>query len=660
MSPAAVAPPEEAPQREDDFDAPLRITLRAVVLGALTIAASLAYIVFVGQGYGVGSYVHSQFPMAVFMPFVIWLFLNIALKRISPLRALSRAELLTVFAMLWVVGTIPQLGWMTYWTSIMGAPSYFAAPENGWEETFFDYLPWHVFAVATARVIEPFWFGLPAGMDLPWDGWAGAIGHWLAVSMAMVVFGYCLFVLFQRQWVEGEKLAFPIASMALDLTRGFDDPGRMPLIFRSGRFWIGFALVFVPILYNIATHFTPGLLALDLYWKFYLIEVADGFILTFRVLPLVLALTYLCPVDILGSLVVFHLVGGIKQWLLQRVGFSLGEEGQRLGAAEILHMESYGALVFVALWSVWLARKHLGQLGRMVSSGAGDRGEVRRYRLALLGLVLSGAYVVGWGVSLGMSLPLSVAAFALIALTYFATAKLVAATGFAYLLPNKAHVKGKSFILDLIGSIHLSPRGLIAYQVFTSNAFFGTFRIPAWPAMPHIMRIFSLQRQPGWVTAVVLVAFPVGFLVAATATIQLAYSDGGSVFLGGKANRVFEEMVRLMNNRTVPEWGKWGIWCLGWLEAAAIAVLRSHFYWFPLHPVGLAFQTTFGTRLYWFSLLLVWLAKLVLLRYGGVRAFQNGKPFFYGLGIGYVAGVTLSVAVDLVWFPSQGHHMHGW
>ena len=660
MSAAAVAQFEETLPREEELDAPLRVTLRALILGAVTVAASFAYIVFVGQGYGVGSYVHSQFPMATFMPFVIWLFLNIAINRISPSRALSRAELLTVFSMLWVVGTIPQLGWMTYWTSIMAAPSYFAAPENSWAETFFDYLPWHVFAVATSRVIEPFWFGLPPGMELPWDGWMGAIGHWLGVSMAMVVFGYCLFVLFQRQWVEGEKLAFPIARMAMDMTRGFDDRGRMPLIFRSGRFWIGFALVFVPIIYNIATHFTPGLIALDLYWKFYYIEIAEGFSLIVRVLPLVLALTYLCPVDILGSLVVFHFLGAVKLWLLQRVGFSLGEEGQRLGPAEILHMESYGALVFVAMWSVWLARRHLAQVGRVVRSGRGDRGQVGLYRLALLGLLLSGGYVVGWGMSLGMSLPLSVAAFSLIALTYFATAKLVAATGFAYLLPNKAHVKGKSFILDLAGSIHLSPRGLIAYKVFTSNAFFGTFRIPAWPAIPHVLRIFSLRRQPGWVAAVVLAAFPVGFLVAAAGTIQLAYSDGGSVFLGGKANWVFEEMVRLMNNRTEPDWAKWGIWGLGWLEAAAVALLRSHYYWFPFHPVGLAFQTTFGTRLYWFSLMLVWVAKLVLLRYGGVRAFQRGKPFFYGLGIGYVAGVTLSVVVDIIWFPTQGHHMHGW
>ena len=140
---------------------PLQITARAIVLGALTIAANFYYIVNVGQRLGIGSYVHSQFPMATFMPFVLWLFLNTALRALWPRLALSRGELLTLFSMLWVVGTIPQLGWMTYWVSIVGAPSYFATAENQWEETFFDYLPWHVFANASPRVIDPFWFGLP-------------------------------------------------------------------------------------------------------------------------------------------------------------------------------------------------------------------------------------------------------------------------------------------------------------------------------------------------------------------------------------------------------------------------------------------------------------------------------------------------------------------
>ena len=103
-----------------------------------------------------------------------------------------------------------------------------------------------------------------------------------------------------------------------------------------------------------------------------------------------------------------------------------------------------------------------------------------------------------------------------------------------------------------------------------------------------------------------------------------------------------------------------GVWLTGFLEAAGLAYLRGRFHWFALHPVGLAFQYAPGLVHYWFSLLLVWIVKLTLLRYGGGGAYQAGKPFFYGLGVGYVAGVVLSGVIDAVWFPADGHRVHYW
>ncbi len=39
--------------------------------------------------------------------------------------------------------------------------------------TFFAYLPWQVGVPTSPEVIHSFWFGLPEGMALPWDAWAG-------------------------------------------------------------------------------------------------------------------------------------------------------------------------------------------------------------------------------------------------------------------------------------------------------------------------------------------------------------------------------------------------------------------------------------------------------------------------------------------------------
>ena len=211
---------------------PLTITARGVVIGVLTIAGWFYYLIlFMGINMASGTYVLSQYPMVAVIPFVIWLFLNAGLGRIWPALALTRGELLTVFSMTWIVGALPMWGWSDYWVAILGAPSFMATPENQWETLILPWMPWHAFPEPSARVIDTFWLGLAQGRPLPWDAWIGVIAQWVGASIAMVVFGLCLMILFHHQWVEHEKLTFPMAQMPLDLTRGFDGPGRMPELF---------------------------------------------------------------------------------------------------------------------------------------------------------------------------------------------------------------------------------------------------------------------------------------------------------------------------------------------------------------------------------------------------------------------------------------------
>ena len=53
------------------------ITLRGVLIGALTVALAIFYVIGIARRQGSGSYIHSQYPMAAFLPFVVWLFVNL-------------------------------------------------------------------------------------------------------------------------------------------------------------------------------------------------------------------------------------------------------------------------------------------------------------------------------------------------------------------------------------------------------------------------------------------------------------------------------------------------------------------------------------------------------------------------------------------------------
>ena len=369
-----------------------RIRWRAVLLSMLSIAAMFFYAIQVSERQRSGAFTHSQYPLTAFIPFVVWLVANVILKRVWPRIALNRGELLTIFTMTWVAGVIPS--WIKIWASVLTTPTVFASPENQWE-LIFDFLPWHVLAPTSPEVVVNYWYGRPEGMEIPWVQWIGPLFQWLSATTAVVVFGFCLVLLFQRQWERHEKLTFPLAQLPLDLTQGLDGPRRMPDLFSSNLFWTGFVLVLVPMAYRITTYFMPSLPELNILWEHYWLSWGDGG-LFFRVMPVAMAVVYLCPLDIMGSIALFHVLGSVKGTLMRRYGTpDFGFSGSTVNptfpeSTQVLQGESYGAVIFIALWSIWLARRHLKDVWKQVRSGTGDRADLFRYRLALVGMLLSG------------------------------------------------------------------------------------------------------------------------------------------------------------------------------------------------------------------------------------------------------------------------------
>jgi hypothetical protein len=103
---------------------------------------------------------------------------------------------------------------------------------------------------------------------------------------------------------------------------------------------------------------------------------------------------------------------------------------------------------------------------------------------------------------------------------------------------------------------------------------------------------------------------------------------------------------------------------LGWDEigggaAGAIVVLllslaHTRLIWWPFHPVGYALSCTFTLEWLWCPLFVVWLVKLLILRYGGIRLYRRGIPFAVGLILGDYAVALVWAGVALV----TGEHMY--
>ena len=61
-----------------------------------------------------------------------------------------------------------------------------------------------------------------------------------------------------------------------------------------------------------------------------------------------------------------------------------------------------------------------------------------------------------------------------------------------------------------------------------------------------------------------------------------------------------------------------------------------------------------------FSIFLVWLTKMILLKIGGIALYRRTMPLFMGMLLGYVIGIGLIFLVDVVFFLGEGHLVHHW
>ena len=83
------------------------ITVRAVVLGVATGVLLNTYTNYTGMVLVNSALVKSQLPMSMLLPFVGWIGVNLVLRFFWPRIALSSSELVLIYSMSWIVGTIP-------------------------------------------------------------------------------------------------------------------------------------------------------------------------------------------------------------------------------------------------------------------------------------------------------------------------------------------------------------------------------------------------------------------------------------------------------------------------------------------------------------------------------------------------------------------------
>ena len=187
------------------------------------------------------------------------------------------------------------------------------------------------------------------------------------------------------------------------------------------------------------------------------------------------------------------------------------------------------------------------------------------------------------------------------------------------------------------------------------------WRLP--PALPHVARLVGRNKQTAWL---IMGSAAVGLLAAAFYTIWLCYGEGGRSFrtwsLVGAPESLYNGLASqvLETNPSAPDPGKIAVWGFGLLVAALVTLLQTRLPWWPIHPLGVMLMFEWYVSIYLLNIFLVWLAKLLVLKFGGIGLYRRLKPISYGLIVGYVFAVGCSFIVDWIWFPGGGHYVHGY
>lgn len=604
----------------------------------------------------------AHLPISALALFLLVVFVyNPFVRGIAQKAAFTGRELALIFCILLISSLIPGKAFVSYFLTIISTPFYFAQPENQWAELFHPYLPGWLVASNQNNAMGWFYEGLPPGGAIPWSPWIIPVAWWMSFFVAIFVVGACVATIFRKQWVDYERLTFPLAQVPLELIAGDQSPGRWPNLVYDRLFQIGFGLALAIAVWNI---FSFALIVPQLPVGTFFetpLQLSPMFpSIPLRISPYMLCFGYFINIDILLSIWVFFMLGILEVGMLSLIG--LNTEGGGPGGAGGVNAQFFGGFLVYVGYALWSARRHLIAVAKKAAgrdSRLDDSKELVTYRAAVIGLLLGSAFICAWLYQSGLSLPVMVVFLAFLFVLYFGTTKVIAETGVVFLdLPVNAH---QITVLSL-GSGNVSPQSLTSLGL--ASAYARNWRGLGMGSVVLADRLTDgFWPQKKGLLLVLTVTFLVSMVTAVAYSIDWGYSTGAYNFGGGAFTSLnvhyFEEIVTWMKNPLSLGQNEPWFMAAGAVIFLVLLKLRHWLVWWPLAPVGFAICFASNIRDSILSVFLAWLVKFILLKVG-TGAYRTGQRFFLGVLLGYTLGIVLSFIADALFYPGQGHMIHDW
>ena len=608
--------------------------------------------------------------------------------KLAPRLQLSTGELAVVLGMTLAACWPPTSGFYRYFHRLIILPWVYLPDQLVWQEYhLMDYLPRKLFPLGGEVddiVYRGFVQGLAKGREpIPWvsgdeqslfqvlEAWVPPMMYWGPLLIFYIVCILAMALIVHRQWTHHEQLSYPLANILTSLIRR--GPGRaVPELFRNRLFWWGAG----PVL------FIYALRMLHLWYPSYFPNIALNWDVTSGFLDFLPIARKVGTYSITHGTIYFSVIGvayfvssqigltvGLTQIILFVVGcqfylatgMPLRWEDQQMGNA--------GAFVGYAGIMLYTGR-HYYRTVFMRALGVGkpvehEREGVLACRLLFVGIAgFYGMLVLAMGLDWLIALCFTL----LMMLMFLVFTRIICETGIPFLwgrwLPPLVMGKLMGF-----GAVGPGPLMLIWYL---GHILALDMRETLMPYISTGLRVADdAEVRRTRMIPVLFVAAVVALVVAFLATSYGMYNYSGSqdwwAFRFSPAlpfDKAVKGMVTIHSTGQLeeslaatglaklgmlhPDKGALGYFAFGAVAVCAFSLLRFRFSWWPLHPALFLIWGS-ASPVCW-PFLIGWLIKVLVVRFGGGRVYQNLKPLFIGLIVGELASGGLSILIGFVYY----------
>jgi hypothetical protein len=609
-----------------------------------------------------------------------WLFLAAALLLAGGFflkRPLSRNESLTVYITCLFSALVPGRGSENFFIPNILASFYYSTRENKW----LDFLQPHIKTWMTPALkadgtlnneVLSGWYSGNGG-QVPWQFWAVPLIAWCSLILAIHVMQGCLGVMLRAQWAQREALAFPLLRLPLTMTEHLEGDAREPnavSFFRNPVMWIGFGIaVFIETMNGLNLYFPDvpqvslsipaGPLLSEPPWN----QIGN---LDLRIYPAIVGISYLLTSEVSFSLWFLYLMTKVQLIIAFYLGFppnSLPTPFWTRGWAKgFIGYEQVGAFFAYAGILLWIGREHFAHIVKRAFGRAtatpGERDEALSYPAAFWGFAGALSFAIGWTMLAGVSPLVAVLMWGFYLAIALCLTRLVAEGGLMFVHTGWMTLGPLAFLFGpkVIDAASAAPASIISgATMFELRGFL----------LPSFVQSFKLahDRKIAVRPLLILIAAVtvISFWLSVYTIVNMGYTTGGLqmqrwwVQAGAQqpAQHTIGIARDIANENLLANW----LWVgSGGLMTCLIMLGRSRLPWFPLHPIGLLMCVPFAMFTMWVSIMLGWLAKTLITKFGGTDSYRKTVPAFLGLALGDIVMVVFWVVID-AWQGRTGHSL---